>query len=152
MVDISTFGTTPAGDEVHAYTLTAGEVSVRVMDFGATLLGAKVPDRAGDAADIVLGFGALDGYLNNPPATAARWVLPPIAPTRRGPARRHRVPAPQNDGPASPATCIPTSPTVHKRMWRAAVDEAAKPSPLRMSSGTASLAFPATAPSPRATS
>ena len=66
MVDISTFGTTPAGDEVHAYTLTAGEVSVRVMDFGATLLGAKVPDRAGDAADIVLGFGALDGYLNNP--------------------------------------------------------------------------------------
>ena len=54
MVDISTFGTTPAGDEVHAYTLTAGEVSVRVMDFGATLLGAKVPDRAGDAADICL--------------------------------------------------------------------------------------------------
>lgn len=125
MVDISTFGTTPAGDEVHAYTLTAGEVSVRVMDFGATLLGAKVPDRAGDAADIVLGFGALDGYLNNPACYGCT-----VGPSANR-SDRAEVPLgdtvcqlPKNDGPAL-ANNLHTDLAngLHKRMWRAAVDE-----------------------------
>lgn len=66
MVSKHSFGTAPDGTPVTVYELTSGPTSVRVMDFGATLLGVTVPDRTGTPADVVLGFGSLEGYLDNP--------------------------------------------------------------------------------------
>jgi aldose 1-epimerase len=37
---------------------------VAITNFGATLVTLKVPDRAGKAADVVLGFDTLEGYQN----------------------------------------------------------------------------------------
>jgi len=39
-------------------------MEVSITNFGATVVTLKVPDRAGKAADIVLGYDTLDGYEN----------------------------------------------------------------------------------------
>ena len=67
MIEISSFGTAAGGTPVRAYTLTAerAPVSVRVMDFGATILGITCPDAQGNVADIVT--GDINGnYFNTP--------------------------------------------------------------------------------------
>lgn len=61
-MEVTSFGTTPDGIETHAYTLSTERAQVSVCDFGATLLGVVVPDRGGKPADVVLGFGSIDGY------------------------------------------------------------------------------------------
>ena len=66
LVSKQSFGTAPDGTPVSAFELADGNALVRVMDFGATLLGVTVPDREGTPADVVLGFGSLGGYLDNP--------------------------------------------------------------------------------------
>jgi aldose 1-epimerase len=64
----SLWGKTAEGAEVHLYTLTSGEIEVRVTDFGAHLVAIRTPDRAGNVADVVLGFDSLQGYLHVPNA------------------------------------------------------------------------------------
>jgi len=62
-VDKTTFGTTKDGQAVELYTLTnAGGIVARVMTYGALLTELHVPDRAGQMADVVLGFKTLDAY------------------------------------------------------------------------------------------
>jgi aldose 1-epimerase len=39
-------------------------MQVAITNFGATVVALKVPDRAGKAADVVLGFDTLEGYEN----------------------------------------------------------------------------------------
>ena len=54
-----------------------GGLAARVMAYGATLTELQVPDRDGRIADIVLGFGALEGYLATRTyfgATAGRYA------------------------------------------------------------------------------
>lgn len=58
------WGHTSDGKPVQIYSLTSGQIEVRVMAYGAKLVSVKMPDRAGKVADIVLGFDKLDGYLN----------------------------------------------------------------------------------------
>lgn len=58
------WGRTADGAAVPIYTLTSGEVEVRVTGYGAKLVSVRTPDRNGKLADIVLGFDKLDGYLN----------------------------------------------------------------------------------------
>ncbi len=60
------FGTAPDGTPVSVYTLRCAGVTARVMDFGATLLGVDAPDAQGNVADLVLGFGSLEGYFDDP--------------------------------------------------------------------------------------
>ena len=57
-----------AGQAVERYTLrNAHGIELRVISYGATLTELRVPDRAGQLADIVLGFDRLDDYVQHSP-------------------------------------------------------------------------------------
>ena len=58
------FGTMPDGTHVDAVVLTnAHGATARVIALGASLQSLMVPDRHGKAANIVLGYPSLDGYI-----------------------------------------------------------------------------------------
>lgn len=60
------FGQTPSGEAVEAFTLTNGKgVSATVITYGATLQSLIAPDKAGQKADIVLGFNDAAAYVKN---------------------------------------------------------------------------------------
>jgi len=63
---MSIWGRTPDGTEVPIYTLTSGQIEVRVIAYGAHLVSVKAPDRNGKTADVVLGYDKLDTYLITP--------------------------------------------------------------------------------------
>ncbi|MFJ9379671.1 aldose epimerase family protein [Streptomyces sp. NPDC101455] len=60
------FGTLSDGTPVHRWTLERAGVRVRVLSYGGIVQSVEVPDRDGHAADVVLGFADLDGYLAHP--------------------------------------------------------------------------------------
>ena len=63
-VHTKSFGKTDDG-AAALYTLTnSNKVSVGVIDYGATLVSIRVPDKNGEVDDILLGFDDLAGYLN----------------------------------------------------------------------------------------
>jgi aldose 1-epimerase len=65
-VESQPFGKLPDGSAVTLYTLRGpGGLVATVMDYGATVVGIQVPDRAGRPADVVLGFGSIEGYLKS---------------------------------------------------------------------------------------
>lgn len=66
------------GRPVDAFRLEDEDgLVLRVMEYGATLTELHLPDRSGRPADIVLGFGSLEGYLATKTyfgATAGRYA------------------------------------------------------------------------------
>jgi aldose 1-epimerase len=57
-------GSLPSGETIDAYTLKSeGGASARILTYGGIVTSLKVPDRAGNLADVVLGFDDLAGYL-----------------------------------------------------------------------------------------
>ncbi|HEU4578940.1 MAG TPA: hypothetical protein VFS67_11835, partial [Polyangiaceae bacterium] len=57
-----------AGQPVQRYTLrNAHGIELRVISYGATLTELRVPDRAGQLADVVLGFDSLQDYVEHSP-------------------------------------------------------------------------------------
>ncbi len=60
------WGHTADGTAVPIYTLTGGQIEVRVTAYGAHLVSVKTPDRNGKMADVVLGFSGLEGYTTVP--------------------------------------------------------------------------------------
>lgn len=58
-----TYGVAPGGAAVDLYTLDAGPVRVRAAAYGGHLTEISVPDRAGIAADVALGYDDLAGYV-----------------------------------------------------------------------------------------
>jgi len=76
-IDPVFFGTMPDGREAKIFTLVNNNgLEARITDFGATLLSMKVPDKAGEMADVTLGFETFDGWLSNGPyfgATVGRY-------------------------------------------------------------------------------
>lgn len=62
-VSVRPFGSTRAGEEVRAYTITnaAGACAV-LLDYGATVQSLLVPDRDGNLTDVVLGYDTVAGY------------------------------------------------------------------------------------------
>jgi aldose 1-epimerase len=63
-----TFGTikNEAGETatVRRFTLSnKNGVSVEIINYGATVISLKVPDRTGNVEDIVLGFDSVEGKL-----------------------------------------------------------------------------------------
>lgn len=58
------WGHTSDGTPVPIYTLTSGQIEVRVTAYGAKLVSVRTPDRTGKVADIVLGFDNLEGFLD----------------------------------------------------------------------------------------
>ena len=58
------FGALPDGAAVHVFTLKNSHgVEVRAMDYGATIISIRTPDRTGQFDDVVLGFDGFDPYL-----------------------------------------------------------------------------------------
>lgn len=63
-VTVSAFGKMPDGRSVEAYTLEdASGLELTVMNYGASVINLRVPDRLGAKADIVLGFDHFSDYL-----------------------------------------------------------------------------------------
>jgi aldose 1-epimerase len=61
-------GTTQGGVAVDAFVLTNGAgAEARLLSYGATLAGLRVPDRHGRPGDVVLGFEAWQRYLEPHP-------------------------------------------------------------------------------------
>lgn len=59
------FGKTSSGDEIELYSLSNKKgMEVSIANFGATVVTLRVPDKAGKAEDVVLGYDTLDGYEN----------------------------------------------------------------------------------------
>jgi aldose 1-epimerase len=61
------FGKTPDGTPVELYELTNGRITAKVMTYGGIVTELNVPDRQGNAADVVLGFETLDAYIARNP-------------------------------------------------------------------------------------
>jgi len=75
---VEPFGKMPSGEEVKLHTLTNTKgLRVRLIDYGATLIGVEAPDRHGKNANITLGFPSLEGYLQRHPyfgSTVGRYA------------------------------------------------------------------------------
>ena len=76
MISATPFGTTPDGAQVTCYAIDNGSITVRVMDFGATIIGIEAPDENGECADIVLGYGSIDGYTAANPSCYGATIAP----------------------------------------------------------------------------
>ncbi|WP_239491990.1 aldose epimerase family protein [Luteitalea sp. TBR-22] len=62
------FGQLPDGQAVEAFTFTnAKGMSVTAITYGGIITSLKVPDKAGQLADVVLGYDSLQGYLDKSP-------------------------------------------------------------------------------------
>ncbi|HSR98524.1 MAG TPA: aldose epimerase family protein [Kofleriaceae bacterium] len=57
------FGKLGDGRRTRVFTLEAGGMRVRILDYGGTIASIEVPDRHGRLGDVVLGFDDLDGFL-----------------------------------------------------------------------------------------
>lgn len=60
------FGHLENGRQIDRIDLAAGDVAAAVLTYGATLASLQAPDAHGEVADVVLGFDALDGWLDDP--------------------------------------------------------------------------------------
>ena len=61
----SEFGKMPDGAQVDLYTLKSDGIEAQVMTFGARVVSIKTADRNGKVDDVVLGYTALDAYLDD---------------------------------------------------------------------------------------
>ncbi len=123
MITIDSFGTAPDGTPAHVYTLANGPVTVRLSDFGATILGIDAPDAAGNSADIVLGFASIDGYAGTNAACYGATIGPVANRTDRAEVTIagtswHLA---ANEGENNLHSDLEHG--LHKRVWEAAVDE-----------------------------
>ncbi len=64
-VEKSIFGKTPQGETVHSFLLRhKNGLTAKVLDFGGILNKLCVPDKDGNAVDVVLGFEDVGAYLD----------------------------------------------------------------------------------------
>lgn len=67
-IESAPFGKTADGDEVTRFTLINSHGhSVALMNWGATLMDVRVPDRDGNLANVNLSFDSLEPYLDGHP-------------------------------------------------------------------------------------
>lgn len=66
LLDESAFEATVDGKQTALYTLTAGDITMQVTNFGARVVTLWTPDKQGNMEDIVLGYNNIDTYVNNP--------------------------------------------------------------------------------------
>ena len=86
------FGKLADGSAVEIFTLTnASKMEVRVINYGAIIVSIRVPDRAGQFDDVVLGHDNLEGYVSRSRffgAVAGRYANriagAPVQPRRPG--------------------------------------------------------------------
>ena len=66
MISVKDFGKTSDGKDIREFTITNGRgMEAVLIEWGATLTSLKVPDKNGNAMDVVLGFDTAREYLNN---------------------------------------------------------------------------------------
>ena len=65
MVVCKHWGALPDGGTAHLYTITRGEMSLTVSDFGGIVTSLTVPDRNGKSGDVVLGYDTLTDYIQD---------------------------------------------------------------------------------------
>ncbi len=58
------WGMTSSEEKVELFTLT-DEISVKISNYGGTIVSILAPDRSGEMGDVVLGFNTIEGYLNS---------------------------------------------------------------------------------------
>ena len=56
------FGTLASGEQAFLYTISCGQLTATISDYGAHLVSLLIPDRKGKKADVVLGFDDAEGY------------------------------------------------------------------------------------------
>lgn len=62
------FGTLPNGKKIDIYTLQNKKgIELKIMNYGGAIVSARVPDKNGNFADVVLGYDSLQGYLKDNP-------------------------------------------------------------------------------------
>jgi aldose 1-epimerase len=62
------FGKLPSGEEIDLYTLSnGGGMTVKVMTYGATIIGVEAPDRDGKTENLTLYLDTLDEYAKGHP-------------------------------------------------------------------------------------
>ncbi|MCC7493478.1 MAG: galactose mutarotase [Fimbriimonadaceae bacterium] len=61
------FGKLADGRSAELYTLRSAAGEVAITNYGGIIVALRVPDRAGQLADITLGYDTLDGYLPRHP-------------------------------------------------------------------------------------
>lgn len=62
MIEITSFGKTPSGENANLYTIKNKNMSVSLSDYGARIVNILVPDKNGSLVDVALGFETADGY------------------------------------------------------------------------------------------
>ena len=65
-MDVSSepWGMTPSGEKVELFTLT-DEISVKISNYGGTIVSILTPDRSGEMGEVTLGFDTIEGYLDS---------------------------------------------------------------------------------------
>jgi aldose 1-epimerase len=61
------FGHTSEGTPVDLYSLADGNIEVRIMTYGGTIVSLRAPDRKGKLDDVVLGFDSAEKYTAQTP-------------------------------------------------------------------------------------
>ena len=56
------FGVLPSGEAASLYTISCGNITAKITDFGATLVSLFVPDCNGASTDVVLGYEDVNAY------------------------------------------------------------------------------------------
>jgi len=79
LLPASDFETVVDGKQVSLYTLTAGDITMQVTNFGARVVTLWTPDKNGNMEDIVLGYNNIDNYINNPGERFLGAVVGPYA-------------------------------------------------------------------------
>lgn len=65
-ISVNDFGKLQDGREAKLYTIAnSNGMSIEVTDFGATLVGAVVPDKDGKCSDVILGYADVTDYAKN---------------------------------------------------------------------------------------
>ena len=66
LIPESKFDTVIDGKQVSLYTLQGGGLTAQITNYGARVVSLWVPDRDGCLRDVVIGYGSIDAYLDNP--------------------------------------------------------------------------------------
>jgi aldose 1-epimerase len=70
-IEMRGFGRTPSGERVELYVLKNGDLTAKIMTYGAIVTELRVPGRRGKSEDVTLGFDDLQGYLSDHPYLGA---------------------------------------------------------------------------------
>ncbi|MBQ4201904.1 MAG: galactose-1-epimerase, partial [Bacteroidales bacterium] len=66
LIPASAFETQIDGKPVSLYTISGGCLTAQITNYGARVVSLWAPDRNGDMADVVIGYGDIDSYVHNP--------------------------------------------------------------------------------------